>query len=252
MKYPKIIFQPMTLKDNIDLVKWAFFENSDSLDIYKYTIQYFPELASINKNTKSKKTIYTIIEKIVSANYYKNKAKILQKVQEYTKIWDLYNDNYFKALCEYLNVNFPDNIKVINAYIGLIPVFPRYLESFSFAISPDINKKSLIETCAHEVCHFLWFIKWKQLYPNCKKEEFESPFITWKYSEMVVDPILNSKEINDMLKITAKAYDYFYELKDDKTYVMQRLNDIYNSDDSIENIIQKGYEYINNYYKKSN
>ena len=77
MSYPKIIFQPMPLQDNIDLVKWAFFENNDSLDIYKYTIQYFPELNNIKKADYTKEEIYNLIEKIVSLNYLKRKKEII-------------------------------------------------------------------------------------------------------------------------------------------------------------------------------
>ena len=250
MSYPKIIFQPMPLQDNIDLVKWAFFENNDSLDIYKYTIQYFPELNNIKKADYTKEEIYNLIEKIVSLNYLKRKKEIIQKVHEYNKVWNHYNNKYFKELCNYLNTTFPENIKTINAYVGLIPVFPRYLDEFSFAISPDVTKKKVIETCAHETCHFLWFTKWKNLYPNCNKEEFESPYLIWKYSEMVIDPILNNKAIKKVIHVNAKSYDSFYKLRDNDKYVMNNLKDIFNSNKTIEEKIQSGYKYICNYFNK--
>ena len=117
MNYPKIIFKPMPIDNNIDLDKWAFFESNDSLDVYNYTIQYFPELTNINKNHYTKEQIYTLIKEIVSLNYLKRKNNIMQKVQEYNEIWNLYNDEYFHELCNYLNASFPENINTIIAYV---------------------------------------------------------------------------------------------------------------------------------------
>ena len=252
MKYPKINFKIMSLEDNIDLVQWAFFEKDNSLDIYSYTINYFPELKNINLQNYSKKEINFLIKKIVSNNYHQKLNEIKKAVDKYDKVWQKYNNDYFKALTSYLNIQFPPSIEIITAYVGLIPIFPRYLDTFSFAISKDVNEKTLIETCAHESCHFLWFIKWKEIYPLSKKEEFESPHLTWKYSEMVIDSLLNSKEINKILKISAKAYDSFYKLKDGNSLVMDRIKQIYNSDDLIEDKIQNGYIYLKNYFKKVN
>ena len=47
----------------------------------------------------------------------------------------------------------------------------------------------------HELCHFLFFEKCKEIFPNWKYEDFDSPSILWYLSEIVVDPILNSNDI---------------------------------------------------------
>lgn len=62
---------------------------------------------------------------------------------------------------------------------------------------------------------------------------------------MVVDPILNSKEINSVINVSEKAYDIFYKIKDkDNLYMMDILQDIYGKDNPIEEKIKNGYEYI--------
>jgi len=50
MKIPKIRFRKMTLQENIETIKWAYYEYSGVLSIHHYTIKYFPELAQIDKN----------------------------------------------------------------------------------------------------------------------------------------------------------------------------------------------------------
>ena len=69
MDLPKIEFSPMTLEENIEIIKWAFFEDTKDLNVHNYTIQYFPELSIIDLNSK-KEEAYKIIRDVVT-KYYK-------------------------------------------------------------------------------------------------------------------------------------------------------------------------------------
>ena len=241
MKYKKSLiveFKVMTLEENIDLVKYAYKEKDKTLDMYKYVTSLFPELKEIKKDLDINKQI----EDIVNKRYYDNFDLLNQKITEYTNIWNKYNDIYLKSLSEYFDIS---NLKVskIIANVGIIPIFPRYLDTYSFSIG-IVDEEKLIETTSHEILHFFWFEKWKEMFPNYKKEEFETPNLIWKYSEMVVDPILNSKIFKDIFKINYKAYDSFYGLYDQEVKVMDKLKEIYNENTSISNKILLGYEYI--------
>lgn len=241
MKYKKSLiveFKVMTLEENIDLVKYAYKEKDKTIDTYKYVTGLFPELKEIKKDLDINKQI----EDIVNKRYYDNFDLLNQKITEYTNIWNKYNDIYLKSLSEYFDIS---NLKVskIIANVGIIPIFPRYLDTYSFSIG-IVDEEKLIETTSHEILHFFWFEKWKEMFPNYKKEEFETPNLIWKYSEMVVDPILNSKIFKDIFKINYKAYDSFYSLYDQEVKVMDKLKEIYNENTSISNKILLGYEYI--------
>ena len=241
MKYKKSLiveFKVMTLEENIDLVKYAYKEKDKTLDMYKYVTSLFPELKEIKKDLDINKQI----EDIVNKRYYDNFDLLNQKITEYTNIWNKYNDIYLKSLSEYFDIS---NLKVskIIANVGIIPIFPRYLDTCSFSIG-IVDEEKLIETTSHEILHFFWFEKWKEMFPNYKKEEFETPNLIWKYSEMVVDPILNSKDFNDIFKINYKAYDSFYELYDGELKVMDKLKEIYNKNINISQKMLLGYEYI--------
>lgn len=251
MNIPKVIFKSMTLEENIETIKWAFYEDNGDLSVQYYTIQYFPELATIDLNA-SKEDVYRMIETTVTNDYIKYKERIDSEVERYNNLWNEYNDKYFGILSKFLGVNFPNNIKEINASVGLIPVFPRYLDSFSFSISTGVDDWKLIETVAHETLHFLWFEKWKKMYPETPRRRFDSPYLEWKYSEMVTDPILNNKPFNELFYFKEKGYDSFYELFDNDDLVMDKLRKIYSTDDSIEDKIENGFVYINAYFNKTN
>ena len=243
MNIPKIKFKIMSLEDNIDTIKWAFYENDDNLSVHSYTIEYFKELSLLDINGPKEKVNKTI-EKVVTKYYYMNKDKLLSEVERYNKIWNKYNDKYLKVLSEFLEINFPRELEEIDAYVGLIPIFPRYLDSFSFSIGPDLEDLAVIEVASHETLHFLWFLKWKKLHPETKRNHYDSPYIEWKYSEMVTDPILNNKPFSNFLPFKEKSYDSFYELYDDNELVMDKLRKIYSNDSNIDTKIEEGFNYI--------
>ena len=248
---PKIIFREMTLEENINLIKWEYFEKKGPLNIHNIVVNWFKELKDLDENL-SKDEIEKNIEDVVTKYYIKNEESIKKEVKRYNEIWSQYNDVYFKTLSEYLNISWPTNHEVIDAQVGLMPVFPRYLDSFGFSLRIGLPEEVLIRISAHETLHFLWFHKWKELYPECPRREYDTPFITWEYSEMVTDPILNSKEIKEILKIDEKAYNSFYEVKDGNNYMMDELKKIYESKLNIEEKIIKGFEYIKIILEKEN
>ena len=243
MNVPKIKFIKMSLEENIEQIKWMYLDESKSLNCRNATIEYFPDLKEIDK-LSSKDNIYKKIEKLVKECYEYSENKIDEDVKLYNEIWKKYNDQYFKELSRYLNVDWPSKIKVIEAHIGLIPIFPRYLDSFSFSMSFRLEREKVVEVAAHETLHFLWFEKWKELYPMCPRNEYDAPYMAWQYSEMVTDPILNSSRIKNILNVEEKAYDYFYEIKDGCSTLMDNLKRIFESDKKIEEKIVNGFEYV--------
>lgn len=244
MVMPKVIFREMTLDENIDTIKWAYYENNDSLAVHNFTVEYFPELAVLDENTP-KEVVYNKIEEIVTKEYNCYLEKIKSETKRYNDIWQKYNDKYLKLLSDYLKVDLP-SIEVIEGKVGLIPVFPRYLDEFSFSVSIGLEDWLLIKSTAHEVLHFVWFEKWQQIHPEITRREYDSPYISWQYSEMVTDPILNNKPFSDIFKdiFIERGYDSFYELKDGDNFVMDILRNIYSEDIPIEEKINKGYEYV--------
>lgn len=243
----KFNFKKMSKQDNIELIKWAFLDTNGSLDIYRYTITYFPELSKVDRNNK--KRVYEVIDEVVGEYYDTNEKVIDKEIDRYNKIWSKYSDLYLETLNKYFNVNY--EVKSILIEIGFIPVFPRYLDTLSMALAVNLKENKIVESIAHEVLHFWWFYKWILLYPNCNRKEFEAPSKIWQYSEMVVDPILNSKEIQMVFKekFKEKAYDSFYKLEYKGRKVMDELNKIYQENISIEEKIEKGYELIKIFIK---
>lgn len=240
MNIPVVKFEKMTLEDNINTILDF---NKNFTDFDKYLFKMFPELSNLNKNISKEEKIKHIKE-VVTKKYNSNSLLLEEAVTRYQKNWDKHNDKYMSSLSEYLNTQWPESTKTIKTKIGFIPIFPRYLDHFAFSTNPYLQEPELIKVTAHEVLHFLWFKKWMELHPNTPRANFDSPYSIWKYSEMVTDSILNSKEMSNDYPINEKSYDYFYDIKDGDKLVMNELKKIYEKNDSIENKINKGYGYV--------
>lgn len=242
---PKIIFKPITLEENIKIIQNFYFGEGEKSEIHNLLCEYFPELHDIHKNI-SKEEISTKISAIITNYYTSNSQNIREACKKYSAIWNKYNDTYFKKLADYLNINWPININEITCYVGMLPFFPRDIDNYTFYINPHLNEEKLTEVCAHETLHFLWFTKWKTLYPEIPKAEYESPYLAWQYSEMVTDPILNNTDFQAIFDFTEKSYPEFYKLQKNGKLVMEELKKIYSASTNIEDKITTGYEYLKN------
>ena len=89
---PKVIFKEMSKEENIELIKWAYFENNGPLDVSYYTLEYYPELKEIDKNA-SQEEILKKIEEVVAKDYKEDIEKIKKEVIRYNIIWSSINDN---------------------------------------------------------------------------------------------------------------------------------------------------------------
>lgn len=253
MNIPKIKFNKLSLEDNINMIKDFFFNTKTDEDTFNpkdYLKMMYKELNDIEIFPIEKQE--KIIEDAVTKLYKEKESIVDEKVKHFQKVWNDVNDGYFIELSNYLNIEWPEDINEIKAEVAFIPICPRYLDTHSFYIDASADDNFVKEICAHECCHFLWFEKIKKMYKEIDREEFDAPYIPWKYSEMVVDPILNNKTINKYIGIEEKAYNEFYELidKENNKLVMDNLKDIYNENISIEEKIDKGFNYIKQIYNK--
>lgn len=57
MALPKIMFKEMTLPENTDVIKWAYFEDNEALSVHDFTIKYFPQLANLDTNLSRNEVI---------------------------------------------------------------------------------------------------------------------------------------------------------------------------------------------------
>ncbi len=101
-----------------------------------------------------------------------------------------------------------------------------------------------MEVIMHESCHFLYFEKWKEIYPKTNNKKFEYPHIEWHLSEIIAPIILNDQRIKKLLKQKAVFYNEHEKIKIDNKTVPKYFTEIYNQNKNFKNFLNKSYEVI--------
>ncbi len=111
-----------------------------------------------------------------------------------------------------MGTDWPKNRKTIKAFISINPICPRFLDNWTFSIFYNRKENDAMEVIMHECCHFLYFKKWKEVFPRADKKTFEHPHIEWHLSEILAPVILNDFRIQKLLKKKASFYDEYRDL----------------------------------------
>lgn len=167
-----------------------------------------------------------------------------KKVIEYQKYWDTNVSDIQKALEDAFDLSLTDKFNDMVAYITLNPICPRYLENNSFDTFYLNSERGALGMVLHEIIHFIWFFVWSSHFHD-EKAEYESPYMKWIFSEMVVDPIMRHDKrlssINPYFN-NGCVYDYFYTMKIDDTPILGTMLNLYENN-SIIAFMEKGYQY---------
>lgn len=141
-------------------------------------------------------------------NFYENNIKELnKKISEFQNEWDAINNFFMEELSKTIETGWPKDLKIINAYVSITPICPRFLKSFSFSIYYKTEYMKKIS--AHEITHFLYFKKWKEIFPNTEDKQREAPYLIWYLSEILAPVILRNP---NLIKFTETSLKTSYPL----------------------------------------
>ena len=242
---PIVKYKIAEYEDNLKFLNDFVSSSSETLDFNKYICDLFPRFKELNNISNDEKM--NILKEEFDREWDESEHLFIDDIKKCQDIWDKINDIYMEELSKYLNISWPDDINEIIGEIGLFPVFPRYLEKHKFSFYPGLTEERIINVTAHEILHFLWFYKWKSMHPDFIISDSMPQDNIWKYSEIVVDPILNNEYFKNILgiDIDIKTYDIFYDMEYKDENVVEHLRNIYKENIPIEERIEKGFIYFN-------
>ena len=241
---PKVKFEIMSLEESFEYIYRFLNPRKGKIDHESSVYRYFPELADILRNIKDEDEKYKTTKKFVTKIYNDSKGDIENNVSLFQKEWDKVNEKVLEKLEEILNTKWNADIKIITARVGLAPTCPRNIAKNEFIVDVRSNIEWMKPMSAHELLHFIWFQKWKEMYEDYDIVESCSPHLIWYISEMVVDPILNDNRIKDILKHNSEAYGIFYSTYiNENESLIDRMRWIYNNSNNIEDFICKSYDF---------
>ncbi len=211
-----------------------------------------PELKEKLSGVNNKKIFYSKCYAYIKHFKDSNKDGLEKSVQKVQKRWDKVERKYFKILSKHFEIDWPKNKKIIKAYVSVVPINPRHLDKWTFTVGYTASEQRKIQTTVHEILHFLYFEKWKEVFPESDRRMFDSPHLVWKLSEVLAPVIMNSNpDIQKIVKENSPGYKEFQGVKIGNKKLMKYFDDLYKkhlkSDDSFEDFLKKAWESVEKY-----
>ena len=223
-------------------IMW-FLNSSSKLhsDFINSLFKSLPELKEISfiENEQEK---YVKIQNLLKNKREKNKDFLLENFNSIKNDWESRSNNYLKRLSDLFETDWIEN-KNIKGYVALNSPYPRFLDDYSFFMPFEKAR----ETIAHEILHFIWFKKWKEIFPETERKEMENPYLVWKISE-IIDPIILQTDpiIKELIEPKRWGYAEFENIKINGIKMQEYFTKVYldsrNAGDSFDITMKKLYE----------
>lgn len=214
----------------IPKVKFLIDRDADSkMIIYsmrKYFLEDHPDVEKSIRYVPEEQKVKMLSE-YISDFYAKNIDTIEKKRAEFQSAWDAVNDGVMQRLSKIMGTDWYD--KDISAIMTLNKICPRDLKELSFFVSYFTDSEQAKGIVLHEITHFLFFKKWREVFIDYDEKQFDFPHLIWKLSEIVVEPIDQDEELKKLVPKTASAYASFHHtfISDDKEDLVEHFRRLY-------------------------
>ncbi len=148
----------------------------------------YPELLPMVEKARDKREAENLCREFAGTLHAHNKDAIESGRIELQAAWDMVGPDFLKTLAEHFETEWPTDHPVVLGHVSVQPVYPRFLDSFSFCVGYR-DLQNMVENSAHEILHFLWFKKWSEVFPEMSSKTYNSPHLVWRLSE-IIDPII--------------------------------------------------------------
>ncbi len=247
---PKVEFRVGDFEEMIRMINRFINPSEKGWDWSRIVLNKYPELDKkldkIKNTEKRKKISYDFFKKFL----HKHKKILDLKAKLFQKEWNKINDKYMKTLPKVLEINWPKKDKKIIAYVGLNPICPRDIQNRTFDIYYNSDLNSMIAISMHEILHFLYFEKWKQIFPETKEREFNRPYLAWHLSEMVPNIVLSNKIIQDIFSHFPTVYKEYLKVEINKKQLLNYLRNFYDGRKDFEDFLRKSWNFVKKHEKE--
>ncbi|PJC01552.1 MAG: hypothetical protein CO073_03330 [Candidatus Komeilibacteria bacterium CG_4_9_14_0_8_um_filter_36_9] len=242
MNIPKVKFTDIPISKEVDWIHGFLFQNEWGWG--KHIIKKHPKIKKVFSFKTEEEQVKFLRNYIIQ--FKKDNQKLIEKNKiKYQIEWQKIEKDFLITLSEIIQINWPKNKKIIKAMASINPICPRFLNDWSFSIFYNYKKMShVMEVIMHESCHFLYFEKWKKLYPKVSNKKFESPHIEWHLSEIIAPIILNDQKIKKILKQKAVFYEEHEIIKINNKTAPEYFAELYNKNKDFEQFLDKSYKAI--------
>lgn len=248
MYIPELLVKKVDFNENImyinNLLSKEFLSFNKSLPFADKVFGLIPELKTRITESLTDEERYNIIHSVVMERLNRNSDEIDKQVMNLQNKFNMFYNPFLERLLELFNLEWDKCQPQIICYLGCYPVFPRSVMTKEFYINYNTVDERIFTGSLHEINHFVLFEKWKSMHGYTKTVEPVYPEPLWYLEEIAVDPTLNEACLMEIAPYPQKAYQQFYKADREGISIMDRIKKIYNERSSIEEFLDKAYEFI--------
>ena len=207
---PKVTFDLATLELETKLLH----DFSDPDDRFsKMMSRMYPDLMTEVQKSRNDEEALAVCREFAQKVTAEEQPVLLAAKEAVAQDWTMVSDEFLRLLSEHMETPWPTQ-KNITGHISIMPICPRFLDTYSFTVNYRRAPAESRETIAHEIVHFLWFKKWKEVFPEHERGFYEVPHLVWRLSE-IMDPIILQchPRIKGLIQPKEWGYTSFKELK---------------------------------------
>ncbi|WP_312371655.1 hypothetical protein [Lachnoclostridium sp.] len=210
--------------------------------------ELLPSLRGKIEDTMTKNEIYNIVEPIVLRELSLRQEELNQRIDTLQQQFQSFDKELLHNMLSLFHATWPKEQEEIICYVGYIPRCPRNCVTKEFFVTSSMDIETNIKASIHEINHFVFYEKWKQMHGFPEGVEPMHPEILWFLEELIVDPTLNEPMLQEIVPIPQKAYEQFYVQKIEGTTVMTHVNELYKHKLSIEQFLEEAHEFIKKHH----
>jgi hypothetical protein len=240
---PKVKFEVASVR-HIMLPINDFLNPEEGWDWSRHILDNYPELDKLLKNVKGRSQRGKIAEDFFEKFVRANKNLLEKKASRFQQEWNKINNRYMVALSEVLEIRWKKTDKEIRAFVSPNPICPRYIKKRIFDVYYLSSKEWMKSVAAHEILHFLYFEKWKKIFPKTPERHFDAPHLEWQLSEMVPLSILSDKRLQKILPHKPKVYTEYQALKIKGKPLLDHIAEFYEQSEDFEDFLRKSWNFV--------
>jgi len=242
-KVQELKYKAATLAHSVDLIHCFLNPYKNEWDWSNIIYNQYPELrekiAGIKKVSDRKTVELAFFKELIESN----KIDLAAKAKIFQSSWNKVGVSVFAALANIVETDWQGITEVV-ASVSLNPINPRFIESSTFDIFYGSSPELANGTAVHEIFHFIYFKKWREIFPKTKKREFDAPYLVWHLSEMVPGIVLNDIRLQKVFKHKFHSYDVYESAFLDEKPLLSYLQNFYNNRKDFADFLQESWEFV--------
>lgn len=244
MVIPKVKFEVGALDDYFKIFREFFAIESGEMDWSEVVYQCYPGLKEGLIKIKNKKERQEFEYQFFAQVFRDKERQIYEKTELFQQEWDVINNKIMLVLADMVEHDWSLKDEKIIARVTLNPICPRYINERMFDVFYGMDVDTMKSISIHELLHFIYFEKWKEVFPGTDVREFESPYLIWKLSEMMTGVILNDTRLQKVFKHEFRTYDEFENLQLGDQSLITMIDEIYHERDDFADFLHKSWSLV--------